>query len=223
MRLKRLGIAAALIFTALLFASCSAMGDKSAKDGKLLYQKGNYSEALESLFEAEKNGIKKFDRAELYNCIGNCYYHMGDYEKCIEYQNKCLENDPEYFSGWVNLGVAYKKSGESDKAMTCYEMALNFDNGGFNESGLLYISLGSIYIEQGKPISAITYLEKARDFYRGENGEYNSSTVYAYLSIAYKMALEPEKSADAFQKASELGYPNIDEVQERLDELDKDK
>ncbi len=212
-------IPAAAIFTVLAFTSCTAAsGDKLAKNGKELYLQGSFSEALENLSSAEEKGIKTFNEAELYCYMGNCYYQLGNYEKSIDCQLKCLDKDPEYFSGWVNLGVAYKKSNEDDKAMTCYEVALNYDpENNSSDSGLLYISLGTIYLERGKPVSAITYLEKARDIYSGEN---ESSTVYAYLSIAYKMALEPEKSAEAFDKAKALGYPKMDEIQEQLDKLD---
>lgn len=217
MKLNRLCIILALTFSALTFASCSTAGDQSARNGKALYQQGNYTEALASFSEAEEKGLKSFNTAELYNCIGNCYFHLEDYEKSIEYQKKCLDTDPKHFAGWVNLGVAYSKSGENDKAMACYESALNYDTGTAPESGLLYISLGALYIERSKPISAITYLEKANGIY---TGDYESSTVYAYLSIAYKMALEPEKSAEAFDKAKALGYPNMDEISEQLDKLD---
>ncbi len=221
MRLKRLSrgiffaVAAALIV--MTFASCGSAGDKSARNGKALYKEGSYTEALESLAEAEEKGLKSFNEAELYNYMGNCCYHLGDYDKSIDYQLKCLDADPEYFSGWVNLGVAYRKAGNDDKAMTCYEVALNYDPGNAAESGLLYISLGSLYIERSKPISAITYLEKAQKIYTGAN---ESATVYAYLSIAYKMALEPEKSTEAFDKAKALGYPDLDEIQAQLDKID---
>jgi len=213
MRSKRLCIAAALVFAVLTLSSCSAAGDKSAKDGRELYRQGSYSEALECLSAAEEKGVKSFNEAELYNCIGNCYYRLGDYDKCIDYQMKCLDIDPEYFKGWVNLGVAYKKLDENDKAMTCYEVALNYDPEN-SDSAPLYISLGALYIERGKPISSITYLEKAKVYYP------DSADIYANLAIAYKMALEPEMSEQALDMAKQLGYDKIDEVQERLDKIE---
>lgn len=216
MKLNRLCIAAALIFFTLAFSSCSTTGDKSAAEGKELYNNGSWSEALERFSDAEAKGVKTFKEAELYCSIGNCYYHLEDYDKCIEYQHKCLDVDPEYFSAWVSLGVAYRKTDNDDKAMTCYECALGMDPHN-SESGLLYLSLGNLYIDKCKPISAIEYLEQAANFYAGDN---ESSTVYAYLAIAYKMALEPEKSAEAFQRAKELGYPRMAEIQESLDRLD---
>ncbi len=204
-------VLAALLTVSL--ASCGgAKGDKLAKEGKELYSEGSYSNALVTFLKAEENGVKNFKTEELYSCIGNCYFQLDDYDKSIEYHTKCLEENPEYFDGWVNLGVAYRSAGNNEKAMTCYEVALNYDPE--NEASLqLYISLGALYIELGKPISAITYLEKAEDIRN------DIADVYAYLSIAYAMALEPEKSDTAYSKARSLGYPNMNEVQEQLDKI----
>lgn len=207
-------IAAALVAVfAAAFVSCGTVsGDKLVRQGKELYSDGNYSEALSTFLSADESGLKIVKKEELYSCIGNCYLKMGDYENSIEYQLKCLDENPEYFDGWVNLGVAYRKSGNNDKAMTCYEVALNYDpkNG---DSGPLYISLGVLYIELGKPISALNYLEMAKAIYP------DRADVYAYLSIAYAMALEPEKSDTAFETARSLGYSRMNEIQEQLDKL----
>lgn len=209
---KLIAAAFIVLFTA-AFVSCGAVaGDNLAREGKDLYKDGNYSQALSSFLAADEKGLKYFKKSELYSCIGNCYLKMDDYESSIEYHLKCLEEDPEYFDGWVNLGVAYRKLGNNDKAMTCYEVALNYDPKN-ESSALLYISLGSLYIELGKPISAINYLEMAQIIYPEQ------SNIYAYLSIAYAMALEPEKSDTAFEKARSLGYSRINEIQEQLDKL----
>ncbi len=199
---------------AVSLVSCGSSGDKLAKEGKEQYSEGNFSGALATFLNAEKSGLKSFNKAELYSCIGNCYFQLDDYDKSIEYQTKSLEEDPEYFDGWVNLGVVYRQSGDNEKAMTCYEVALNYDpeNGA---SLQLYVSLGALYIELGKPISAITYLEKA------EAVSKDVPDVYAYLAIAYAMALEPEKSDTAFSKAQSLGYPNMSEIQEQINKIDE--
>lgn len=213
MKFKKSFTAAALVISTLIFSSCeNTSGDAAAWNGNDLYAQGSYEEALDSYLDAEKSGIKSFKEAELYSSIGNCYYRLGDYEKSIEYQIKCLDCDPEYFEGWVNLGISYRKTDNNEKAMTCYEVALNYDpqNKG---SVPLYTSLGSLYIELNKPISAIKYLEAARDYYP------EKADIHAYLAIAYKMAFEPEKSAEAFEKAQALGYTKLDEVQEQLDKL----
>ncbi|MDE6762254.1 MAG: tetratricopeptide repeat protein [Oscillospiraceae bacterium] len=203
----------ALIFTMLTFSSCGMSGDKLAAEGKKLYTAGSYKEALEQFSAAEEAGLKNFKESELYHCMGNCFFHLENYGKCIDYQLKCVDADPEYFSGWVNLGVAYRKIGERDRAMECYRTALQYDPHN-TDSAELYISLGSLSIELGKPMSAIEYLESANELFP------ESADVYAYLAIAYKMALEPQKSAEALEMAEALGYSKIDVVKERLAELD---
>ena len=215
MTARKLIAAVLVMIFAAAFVSCSSgNGDKLAKQGKEQYTAGNYAEALDSFLAADESGLKYFKKEELYSCIGNCYLKMEDYEKSIDYQMKCLDENPEYFDGWVNLGVAYRKSGNNDKALTCYEVALNYDPK-TTESGPLYISLGVLYIELGKPISALNYLEMAKVIYPTQ------PDVYAYLSIAYAMALEPEKSDTAFETAKNLGYSRMNEIQEQLDKLER--
>lgn len=213
MNFKKSFTAAVLVISTLLFSSCgNTSGDVAAWNGNDLYTQGSYEEALNSYLDAEKSGIKSFNEAKLYSSIGNCYYQLGNYEKSIEYQIKCLDCDPEYFEGWVNLGISYRKTDNNEKAMTCYEVALNYDPQ--NKSSVpLYTSLGSFYVELNKPISAIKYLEMARNYYP------EKADIHAYLAIAYKMAFEYEKSGDAFEKAQALGYTKLDEIQKQLDKL----
>lgn len=215
MTAKRLITVVLTVLLSAALVSCgSGNGDKLAKQGKELYSDGNYTEALNNFLAADESGLKFFKQEELYSCIGNCYLKMEDYDNSIEYQLRSLEANPEYFDGWVNLGVAYRKSGNNEKALTCYEVALNYDPKTV-ESGPLYISLGVLYIELGKPISALNYLEMAKTIYPEQ------PDIYAYLSIAYAMALEPEKSDTAFETARELGYSRMNEIQEQLDKLAK--
>lgn len=205
-----LAIASALIFTA---CEGTPTGDKSARNGDSLYKEQKYTEALDSYFEAQEKGLNAYREEKLYTGIADCYCQLGEYENCIEYYNKALEIEPVNFEAWVNLGVSYRKTGDRDKAMESYKKALECDPEN-NASVPLYTSLGSIYIELDKPMSAISYLEKAQEFYP------EKADIHAYLAIAYKMAFEPAKSAEALEKAKALGYPKIDAIQEQLNKLD---
>ena len=209
----------AALFSALLIAlsmtSCHLVsGDKLARKGKEYYSAGEYSKAEDTFFQAEETGLKFFSYAELYYHIGNCRMKLDDVDGCIKYQKKSLENNPEYFGAWVSLGVAYRKTGDRDKAMECYETALKYDPHTAASSSL-YISLGVVYLELGKPVSSVTYLEKARDIHP------NQADIYAYLALAYAMELEPEKSDSAYAKALELGYPYMTQIEEQLDKIGK--
>lgn len=213
--LKALAALSAAAVMTLGMTSCSlASGDKLARNGKELYGGEQYSEAFESFTRAEEKGLKNFSEAELYYYMGNCCMKSGDCEKAIEYQLKSLESDPEYFGARVSLGVAYRKTGDRDKALECYETALKYDPM-TAESVPLYISLGMICIEMRKPVSAVEYLEKAQYL------SPNQADIYAYLAVAYKMEIEPEKSENAYRKAQEMGYPKMDDIDKLLGELNK--
>lgn len=215
MRAKRISAWAAAAVMVLSMTSCSLVsGDKLARKGKELYGEEKYSEAMESFAEAEETGLKNFSAAELYYYMGNCCIKAENYEKAIDYQLKSLESDPEYFGAWVSLGVAYRKTGNRERALECYETALESDPM-TADSVPLYISLGAVYLEMRKPISAVSYLEKAQEL------SPNNPDAYAYLAVAYKMAIEPEKSQEAYAKARELGYPKMAEIDGLLAELDK--
>lgn len=204
-----LAVAAMLTFTA---CESTPTGDKSARNGDSLYKEQNYTEALENYFSAQERGLNAYKEEKLYAGIAACYCQLGEYEKSIEYYSKSLEIEPANFEAWVNSGVAYRKTGDRDKAMECYEKALEYDPEN-NASVPLYTSLGSVYIELNKPMSALKYLEKARELYP------QKADIHAYLALAYKMALEPEQSEKSLKKAEELHYPKLDQIKEQLNKI----
>lgn len=215
MIIKRIAVIFFILIMTLSLSSCHLVsGDKLARKGKEFYAAEEYSKAEDTFLQAEETGLKYFSYAELYYHIGNCRMKRDDVDGCIKYQLKALDNDPEYFRAWVSLGVAYRKTGDRDKAMECYETALEYDPQNAN-SAPLYISLGVVYLELDKPVSAVTYLEKAKEFRPGQ------ADIYAFLALAYAMEIEPEKSDTAYAKALELGYPHMDQIQEQLDRLGK--
>lgn len=215
MIIKKFAVLLSALLVILSMSSCHLVsGDKLARKGKEYYAAGEYSKAEDTFFQAEETGLKFFSYAELYYNIGNCRMKLDDVDGCIKYQEKALENDPEYFGAWVSLGVAYRKNGDRDKAMECYQTALEYDTElGSSKSMSLYISLGVAYLEMSKPVSAVTYLEKARDIHPDQ------ADIHAFLALAYAMEIEPEKSDEAYTKALELGYPHMDKIQEQLDKI----
>lgn len=208
MNIKKIAALFAAVIMALTLTACNA--DNAARKFKKMYSQGNYSEALEGFLGMDSSKLKNFREEEYFHVIGNCYMQLGDYEKAIAYQEKCTNIAPNYFKAWVNMGFSYKRMGDKDKAFECYETALQYDPQNFAP---LYVSLGTCYIERGKPVSAVEYLEKAQQL------EPEKADTYAFLAIAYAMEIEPEKSAEAYQMAEALGYPNMDKVREQLDKI----
>ena len=208
MNIKKLAALSAAVIMTLTLTACNA--DGAARKYKKLYSEENYSEALDGFLQIDAEKLKNFAEEEYYHLIGNCYMHMEDYEKALAYQEKCTELAPEYFKAWVNMGVAYKRLGNSEKAYECYDTALQYDT---QDYAPFYISLGASYIERGKPVSAVEYLEKAQRL------DPENADIYAFLAIAYAMEMEPEKSDEAYKTAEAMGYPQMDKIREQLNKI----
>ncbi len=210
MNIKRIAALFAAVLTVLTLTACNA--DGAAKKYKKLYSEGNYSEALDGLLNTDAEKLKNFREEEYYHLIGNCYMQLGDYEKSVAYQEKCTRISPEYFKAWVNMGIACKRLGDKERAYECYDTALQYDPQNYAP---FYISLGASYIERGKPVSAVEYLERAQRL------DPDKAEIYAFLAIAYAMEFEPEKSDEAYRTAEAMGYPQMDKVKEQLDKINR--
>lgn len=208
MNIKKIAAFAAALIMLLTLTACNA--DNAAKKYKKMYLAGNYSEALEGLLEMDASKLKNFREEEYYHVIGNCYMQLGDHEKAVTYQKKCTDLVPGYFKAWVNMGVSYKRMGDKEKAYECYDKALECDT---QNDANFYVSLGVSYIERNKPVSAVEYLEKALMLAP------DRADIYGFLSIAYAMEIEPQKSDEAYQMAEALGYDKLEDVKRQLDKI----
>ena len=209
-------IAAAAVSAGML-TSCGkgeevSYGDELVDEAVKLYDAEDYSSALDVLLQAEQTELKNTDNAVLYYYLGESYFKTGDYEKSIEAHSKALEISPDLFKSWVTTGVCYRKLGDRNKALEAYEKALEFDPVNGDSVGL-YVSLGSVYISNGKPFTAIDYLEDAVTIYP------EHAAAHAYLAIAYAMIFENEKSDEELALAEALGYTQGDEIRARIKEI----
>ena len=207
--------AAAVIACVMLSSVLTACGkiskdDKLVNEGIQLYKSGDYTEALNNLIEVDIKELKSVNADTLYYYLGESYFKTGDYEKSLEAHIKAVELDPELFRSWVTIGVCYRKLGDTKQALESYSKALLYDPMNGDSVGL-YISLGAIYISNGKPFSAIEYLEKAAAIYP------EHAAAHAYLAIAYAMAYENEKSEEELLLAEALGYNKLEEVRAQID------
>lgn len=187
-------------------------GDKLVNEAVKLYEDGDYSSALNNLTEAELSELKSVSADTLFFYLGESYFKTGDYEKSLEAHLKAVELRPDLFKSYVTIGVCYSKLGDKKQALNAYSKALEYDpvNG---ESVGLYVSLGALYISNGKPFTAIEYLESAAAIYP------EHAAAHAYLAVAYAMAYETEKSQLELEIAEALGYTKIEEVKEKIGRL----
>ncbi|MFX1598608.1 MAG: tetratricopeptide repeat protein, partial [Promethearchaeota archaeon] len=55
---------------------------------------------------------------------GNMSYRQGKYKEAIRDYKKSLKMNPKSYSTWGNMGAAYGKLANSEKAIECYLRSL---------------------------------------------------------------------------------------------------
>lgn len=206
--------AVAVCISAVMLTSCGrySKDDNIVYDAIEEYDSGNYEAALEQLQTADTENFKAMKPENYYFYLGETYFKLGDYEQSLDAHLQALKIKPTLFKSRVTAGVCYSKLGRTGDALRMYEKALEYDPQNADSVGL-YVSLGSLYISQNKPYTAIDYLEKASAIYPEQ------PAAHAYLAIAYAMAYEYDKSDEQLILASGYGYDRIDEIKERINEV----
>ena len=101
------------------------VGDKSAiayDQGKALYDKSNYSEAIP--FFEEALSVKPDHEDALY-CLGLSYRYTSQYQKAIDCLTKLDQLNPNYWAWfYYEMGVAYEALDQLDKAVPMYDLFL---------------------------------------------------------------------------------------------------
>jgi tetratricopeptide (TPR) repeat protein len=203
---------AALMAISLTACSVKSKGDKLAESGAAAYTAGDYSTALTDLKAAEAAGLNEYNAVDLKSFLGGTYLKLGDTESAIRYYKEVTDALSFEMTPWLNLGVAQKTAGLYDEALESYKKAEKFDTGG-KSAALLYLSMGSLYIEKNMPLQAMDYLEKAIE----RNPEF--ADAYAYMAIAYAQNYDFDNADYYYNKASELGYGQLGQISEQINKF----
>jgi tetratricopeptide (TPR) repeat protein len=92
--------------------------------GMLQFQEQNYSEAAKHLAVAAELGL---DDAPLYNFLGISLSRTGQLPKAIENYKHALKLNPNLAEAHLNLGFAYQRSNNPQKARQEYQEACRQD------------------------------------------------------------------------------------------------
>ncbi len=192
--------------------------------GIIYRQRGNYSEALESLFKSLtiNQAIRDtFAMSGDYNNIATVYSTQGEYEKALEYHNRSLEikiNQKELrktATSYNNIGVIYWKMKELDKALENYQKSLEIQEQVNDKMGLAgsYINIGEVYTEQGRYDEALNYLNQAIQLSNEINDRV--SLIYSLVGLGQthsrkgNLMMAKKYFQRAIEVAEEIGYPTI--------------
>jgi len=129
--------------------------------------------------------------------IADCYRGIGKQSVSLNYWNKILEKDPRNKVILTRAGDAYRNMGEMEKAIKCYEDALNIEYDVYAILGLAVIAR-----TQGKFDDAITSL---RMLIQNDPKNYR---IYMELAQCYLAAGQRQQAIDVLTDFQKLGIKN---------------
>jgi protein O-GlcNAc transferase len=65
---------------------------------------------------------------DIYNSIGNVYFHKNEFSKAIESYESSLNIDPDWIVPYHNLSIVYKKIGKLKKFTRYFARAVILDH-----------------------------------------------------------------------------------------------
>ncbi|MFX1377470.1 MAG: tetratricopeptide repeat protein [Promethearchaeota archaeon] len=155
--------------------------------GKIYHVRDNNSKA-ENLLIQSLEAVRVFEigenikEGEILENLGNVYISMGDIEKAIEYYDLSRQIFYKFGDNYKNAELRFKigkihleYEEDTTKAINFFEEALEIyeDLEYFKETAIILNKLGDIYLNKGITEAAISYFERARNYYEKFQDEYN--------------------------------------------------
>jgi tetratricopeptide (TPR) repeat protein len=103
---------------------------------------------------AEQGGVS----ADILGARAGCYAKVGRFDEALRDFPIALRAVPDAVGGWINYGFALESVGEYERAIVCYNQAIEIDP---NDVRALYNKGVCIERELGMTGKGITYFEKA--------------------------------------------------------------
>ncbi len=92
--------------------------------GDCLKNLGQYEESITAV---QKGLSYDEERPDMHNIIGVCYFKLSRYELAINHFHRAVELAPNSAIDYANLGVNYRKIGNTLEAARFFELALSMD------------------------------------------------------------------------------------------------
>ncbi|MBZ5599841.1 MAG: tetratricopeptide repeat protein [Acidobacteriia bacterium] len=120
----------------------------------------NDAKAQQAFVEFQRAYELNPNNREVLNAIGFIYLvHFDDTAKAIDFFEKATKADPNYSDAYNNLGVAYEKLGQFDKAIPFYKKAVS--NLLYSTPEQAYRNMGNSYYRLGRYENALNSYKEA--------------------------------------------------------------
>ena len=113
--------------------------------------------------------------------------------------NEILKSSPFHEGAQSNLGILYNQLGKPQKAINCFEKAIQINPNSANG----YYSLGVIFTQLGESQKAINYYEKAIQI------NPNFANAYYSLGVIFAQLGESQKAISCYEKAIQINPNHI--------------
>jgi len=164
----------------------------------------------------------------------------GQYDYAIEEGEKYVQDYPGSYKGWNLLGWAYLKTDQLNKADQCFSKSISINDKWDNAyvgKGALYRKLNRLDEAKENYLKAISIVPRNAEAFssmlvielmEGNNKkavEYGEKAwairkdlpvIPANLAIAYHYLGEPEKRDEFYKLAKDLGYHNLQAIEDMI-------
>lgn len=165
--------------------------------GTIYHDQANFQKAVECFTTARKfseqgtNRSMKHMSAVIYANLANTYESMGDFGNAKHYMFESLRifrelgDSKRFTSCYLNMGILYFESGDTDSAMYYYNEAIKFpsEKAGINAS--VHTSIAKCYLSENKLKEAEKEMLIALDIIKDLNSEYYEASYTNSLGEIY--------------------------------------
>lgn len=170
-------------------------------EGMEARNKGDYQSAIKFFQDVLKVNPQNKDASRMLNqALSKVYMDQKKYSEAVTVLTRVVEEDPQNFSAYQNLGLIYYEQKDFKKAVSYWEQALKLE-----KEPQIFKVLGSSYYNLGDFNNAIlnykkyVQLESAKDV-KEQNTESLGDTYYN-LGVAYTDNALYDDAAEAFENA----------------------
>jgi tetratricopeptide (TPR) repeat protein len=174
----------------------------------LCCKKGRFYEKARSFYNRALIS-DKFNKANLYNLIGNTFEEEGNYKDATLYYEKAVSHDDSFTLAFCSKGDMFLKINDYESALKNYQKAIEIDANFI----VPYIKMANIYYNRNNFVKAAKQSLKALKI----NPEDNNANYL--LGMSYKQLGNDRKSLRYLKKAALYGNDNAVKEIKRLNVL----